>query len=100
MTEKIHQNRIVVVGRSPKDAYTYANGPRFRDSLDSPVLINAAAHALAILGGFPSHDGSVYVTPTAPEGANYDAVEAAIERARERNPNLQVVEEPREVVHA
>lgn len=97
---KLHQNRIVVVGRNHADAYNYAQSGWFKDELESPVLVSAAAHRLTILGSIGGmHVGTVYVTSDAHEGANYEVVEEAIKRLRLTNPDIKVVEEPR-VVHA
>jgi hypothetical protein len=96
MDKKLQQNRIVVVGRNPRDAYWFANNLMTGD-LESPVLLNSAAHALAIMGAMPSHVGTIHITADAPEGENYEHVLKAIELARERNPDLKVLEAPRRV---
>ena len=95
MAERLMQNRIVVVGRNNHDAYELARKLDTGD-LESPVLVNAASHRLTILGTLAGmHIGTVHVSSTAPEGENWDVARDAIERARERNPKLRVIEQTR-----
>lgn len=96
-TEVLHQNRIVIVGRNIRDAHMYSTKNVFRDELESPYLMASSSHRLTILGGTPSHVGTFYLTPLAPQGENYDVVLETIELARQRNPEVQVVEEPQSV---
>jgi hypothetical protein len=99
MSGKMHQNRIVIVGRNYDDAHAYANGPRFKDTLESPTIITSASHRITILGATGGmHIGAFYVTPTAPEGEFWDVVEEVIARARKRNPAMKLIEEPRKVL--
>lgn len=98
MHEKLHQNRIVVVGRNARDAHEYAQHERFRDSLESPVLVNSASHRLTISGGLAGmHVAAIYITERAPEGENYATVVEVLQRIVAKNPNVVWHEEPRRV---
>lgn len=90
-----HKNRIVVVGRNYQDAQAFAQDGHFRDDIESPVLISAAAHRLVILGSLGGmHVGTVYITGRAPLASNFPVVEEAIVRLRRTNPALNRYEQP------
>jgi hypothetical protein len=95
---KLHQNRIVIVGRNYQDAYAFGQTDRFKDELEAPVLVTSASHRLHILGSLAGmHVGTAYVTSDAPEGENYEIVEEALTRLRTVNPDMLVMLEPRKV---
>lgn len=94
MAEKLMQNRTVVIGRSPADASNYA----IENHLEGAVLVSASHHRLTISGSLAGmHIGALYVTPTAPEGQNFEVAKDMIARAQQKNPDIKLVEEPRAV---
>lgn len=81
MTTKLHQNRGVILGLTPRDAAVHAH----EADEDEIVFVGSSSPALTISGGVAGmHVRTVYVTPRAETGLNYEGALAALERCLSR----------------
>lgn len=83
-TEKLHQNRAVVLGFDYNDAAF--QGRRHPEVAHEDVtFVSANASSLTILGGVGGmHVGTLYVTPAARRGQNYEIAREALETCLRR----------------
>lgn len=83
-TEKLHQNRGVVLGLTYSDAAIH----RAHVDEDEVAYVGSSSPALTILGGVAGmHVRTVYVTPHAAQGLNYEKALATLERNLHKSGN-------------
>lgn len=78
---KLHQNRGVILGVTQHDAASYAHNA----AEDEVVFVGSSSPALTIRGGVGGmHVRTLYVTPHARQGLNYEVALEALEPCLER----------------
>lgn len=78
---KLHQNRGVILGITPADAAHYSE----HAVEDEIALVGSAQLSLTITGSVAGmHVRTVYVTPRASLGANYEVAMEALQRCLAR----------------
>lgn len=78
MAEKLHQNRGVILGLTQRDAATYRNAPQVQE--DDVVFVGSAAQKLVLRGSLAGmHVRTVYITPHAAQGLNYEVALEALD---------------------
>lgn len=77
MPEKLHQNRGVIIGLTPRDAAVHSH----LVEEDEVTFVGSSQLALTILGSLGGmHVRTVYVTPHAATGLNYEKALATAQR--------------------
>ena len=84
MPEKLHQNKAVIIGLTPRDAAVHSH---LVDE-DEIAFVGSSQLALTILGTLGGARGrTVYVTPHASTGLNYEKALATAERCLLKSGN-------------
>lgn len=84
MTEKLHQNRGVILGLTPRDAAVHSH----HAEEDEVTFIGSSQLSLTISGSVGGmHIRTVYVTPHAATGLNYEKALEVLKRCLHKSHN-------------